>query len=153
MQGVNRVTLLGHLGSDPEVKYTPQGVPIATVSLATSESWTGKDGQKQERTEWHRLCFWRKLAETVGQYCHKGSLIYVEGKLQTRSWDDAQGNKKYMTEIVCHDMKMLDKAGSQEAGDLAGEASLGPPSRHQPAGGGGAAFADDDDIPFAPSIH
>lgn len=146
--GVNKVILIGNLGSDPEVKYTPQGVPVATVSIATSESWTGKDGQKQEKTEWHRLTFWRKLAEIVGQYCRKGSMVYVEGKLQTRSWEDANGQKKYMTEVVCHDMKMLDKAG--DAGELSGEAAGGPPAGHSAPAGGGYA---DDDLPFGPSIH
>ncbi|MXW77884.1 MAG: single-stranded DNA-binding protein, partial [Gemmatimonadetes bacterium] len=99
-RGVNKVILIGNLGSDPEVKYTPDGVPVANFSLATNESWNDKDGQRQERTEWHRLVLWRRQAEVAQQYLKKGAKIYVEGKLQTRSWDDQSGQKRYMTEVV-----------------------------------------------------
>ena len=120
--GVNKVILVGNMGSDPEVKYTPSGVPVVNFSLATSESWTDKSGERQERTEWHRLVLWRKLAEIAGQYLKKGSKIYVEGKLQTRSWDDPNGQKRYTTEVVVNDMQMLDSRGgdpsiSMQSGD------------------------------------
>ena len=106
--GVNKVILIGNLGADPELKYTPSGVPVVNFSLATSESWTDKSGERQERTEWHRIVLWRKLAEIAGQYLRKGSKLYVEGKLQTRSWDDQSGQKRYTTEVVVNDMQMLD---------------------------------------------
>ena len=114
--GVNKVILIGNLGSDPEVKYTPSGVPVANFSLATTETWSDKSGERQERTEWHRLVLWRKLAEIAGQYLKKGGRLYVEGKLQTRSWDDQNGQKRYTTEVVVDDMQMLDsRSESAEA--------------------------------------
>lgn len=153
-RGVNKVILIGNLGSDPEVRYTPDGAPVANVSLATSESWNDRNtGERQERTEWHRLVLWRKLAEIAGQYLKKGAKIYVEGKLQTRSWDDQGGQKRYTTEIVVNDMQMLDSRG--EGGDSGGRdagysdrpASGNPGPASQPAAppppGG-----DDDDLPF-----
>lgn len=103
--GVNKVILIGNLGNEPEVKYTTNGVPVVSVSLATNESWTDRNGERQQRTEWHRLVFWRKLAEIVGQYLRKGSKVYVEGRLETRSWDDQSGQKRYTTEIVVNDMQ------------------------------------------------
>jgi len=106
-RGVNKVILLGNLGNDPEVRYMPNGDAVANVSLATSESWKDQSGAQQEKTEWHRLVFYRKLAEIVGHYIKKGSRIYVEGKLKTRKWQDQQGNDKYTTEITVTDMQML----------------------------------------------
>jgi single-strand DNA-binding protein len=153
-RGVNKVILIGNLGSDPEVKYTPNGAPVANFSLATNESWNDKDGQRQERTEWHRLVLWRKLAEIAQQYLKKGAKIYVEGKLQTRSWDDQSGQKRYMTEVVVNDMQMLDSrgegggSGDRDAGYSdrpAGGQNVGPaaqPDAPPPPGG------DDDDLPF-----
>ena len=106
---VNKVILIGNLGSDPEVKTTPGGALVANFSLATSESWTDKNtGEKQEKAEWHRLVLWRRLAEIASQYLNNGAKIYVEGKLQTRSWDD-NGQKRYMTEVV---VDQLEKLGS-----------------------------------------
>ena len=96
---VNKVIILGRLGQDPELKYTPGGAAVCNFSLATSENWTDKSGQKQEKTEWHRIVVWGKLAELCNQYLTKGRQAFVEGKLQTRSWDDNNGQKKYMTEI------------------------------------------------------
>lgn len=96
---VNKVIVLGRLGQNPELKYTPSGVAVCNFSLATSENWTDKNGQKQERTEWHRVVVWGKLAELCNQYLSKGRQAYVEGSLQTRSWDDKNGNKRYTTEI------------------------------------------------------
>ena len=145
--GVNKVILIGNLGADPEVRYTPDGVPVANFSLATSESWNDRtSGEKQERTEWHRLVLWRKLAEIAGQYLKKGSKIYVEGKLQTRSWDDQSGQKRYATEVVVNDMQMLD---SRNDGSGGGAASRDPgpatqPEYGPPPGGGN----EDDDLPF-----
>ena len=147
--GVNKVILIGNIGSDPEVKYTASGAPVANFSLATSESWTDKvSGQKQERTEWHRLVLWRKLAEIAGQYLKKGSKIYVEGRLQTRSWDDPNGQKRYMTEVVVDDMQMLDGRGGDVgfSGDT-GHPGAGAPSSSDAGPPGGAPMADDD-LPF-----
>ena len=151
-RGVNKVILIGNLGSDPEVRYTPDGVPVANFNLATSESWNDRNtGERQERTEWHRLVLWRKLAEIASQYLKKGSRIYVEGKLQTRSWDDQSGQKRYTTEVVVNDMQMLDsrgEGGSRDAGYSdrpAGGQNVGPaaqPDAPPPPGG------DDDDLPF-----
>ncbi|MBW1887461.1 MAG: single-stranded DNA-binding protein [Deltaproteobacteria bacterium] len=110
MAGVNKVILVGRLGRDPEVRYTPNGVAIANFSIATSEEWKDKDtGEKQERTEWHRIVAWRRLGEICGEYLHKGSQVYIEGRLQTRDWEDRDGNKRYTTEIVAQNMQMLGK--------------------------------------------
>ncbi len=106
-KGVNKVVLLGNLGNDPEIRYMPNGTAVANLSLATSESWKDQQGQVQERTEWHRLTMYRKLAEIAGEYLKKGSQIYVEGKLQTRKWQDQQGQDRYTTEIVVEEMQML----------------------------------------------
>jgi len=114
--GVNKVILIGNLGADPEVKYTPDGAPVANFNMATSESWTNKSGERQERTEWHRIVMWRKLAEIAGQYLRKGSKIYVEGKLKTRTWEDQSGQKRYMTEVEVNDMQMLDSRGDSGGG-------------------------------------
>ena len=110
---INKVMLIGNLGSDPELRFTPSGVQVANFSLATTESWTDKSGERQERAEWHRIVLWRRLAEVAGQYLKKGSKIYIEGKLQTRSWEDQSGQKRYTTEVVANSMEMLD--GGQAA--------------------------------------
>lgn len=114
---VNKVILVGNLGRDPELKHLPSGQPICQFSIATSESYTDKAGQKQEKTEWHRIVAWEKLAEVCGKYLGKGSKVYVEGKLQTREWDDKDGVKRYQTEIVAHKVKFLSekKAGAPAA--------------------------------------
>ncbi|MFZ7111855.1 MAG: single-stranded DNA-binding protein [Desulfatiglandales bacterium] len=110
MASVNKVILVGNLGADPELKYTPSGRPVASFRIATTEQWTGKDGQKEERTEWHRIVAWAKLGEICGEYLRKGSQVYIEGKLQTRSWEDKDGNKRYTTEINAQTMQMLGTA-------------------------------------------
>ncbi len=138
--GVNKVILVGHLGADPEMRYTGNGVPVANLRLATSESWKGKDGQKEERTEWHRVVVWSKLAELAGQYLTKGRQIYVEGRLQTRSWDDKDGNKRYTTEVVANNIQFL---GSR---DGAGTGKDMPPDLPPPPDMSGP--GSDDDIPF-----
>ena len=117
MRSVNRVVLLGNLGGDPELKTTPAGVSVATFSLATNESWTDKNsGEKQEKVEWHRIVVWRKLAEVCNEHLQKGSKVYLEGKLQTRTWDDNNGQKHYMTEVIAHDIVFLDRAGEGGGG-------------------------------------
>jgi len=112
-RGVNKVTLIGNLGNDPEVRYSNNGNAVANVSLATAESWRDKDsGEQQERTEWHRIVFFGRLAEIVSEYLHKGSQIYVEGRLQTNKWQDKEGNDRYTTQIVANEMQMLGSRGS-----------------------------------------
>jgi len=108
---VNKVILLGYLGADPDCKVTPTGVSVATISVATNEVWKDKEGNKKEETDWHRCVIWRKLAEIAGQYLHKGSRVYLEGKQKTRSWEDKDGIKRYVTEVVVDNFKMLDTKG------------------------------------------
>ena len=108
MSGVNKVILVGRLGQDPEVRYTPSGDAVANFSIATSEEWTDKNtGEKKERTEWHRIVAWRRLGEICGEYLSKGRQVYIEGRLQTRSWDDRDGNKRYTTEIIANEVQFL----------------------------------------------
>jgi single-strand DNA-binding protein len=112
MYGLNRVQLIGHLGQDPELKYTGSGAAVVNFSLATNENYKDANGQLVERTEWHRLVAYRKLAELFAEYLKKGSKVFMEGKLQTRSWDDKDGNKRYTTEIIVEDFIFLDSKGS-----------------------------------------
>ncbi|VAW39026.1 Single-stranded DNA-binding protein [hydrothermal vent metagenome] len=114
MAGVNKVILVGRLGADPEIRYTPSGAAVANFTLATSENWKDKDGNKQEKTEWHRIVAFAKLAEICGQYLNKGKQIYIEGRIQTRQWEDRDGNKKYTTEIVANQMQMLGSPGQNQ---------------------------------------
>ena len=140
-KSVNKVILVGNIGQDPEVKYTPSGVPVARVSLATNERFKDKNDQWQERTEWHSIVAWQRLAEIVGEYVRKGAKLYVEGKLQTTSWQDRQsGERKYRTEIVARDLVLL---GSREDGrNPAPEVSGGD------SDAGPAPAIVDDEIPF-----
>ncbi|MGR9090904.1 MAG: single-stranded DNA-binding protein, partial [Gammaproteobacteria bacterium] len=116
-RGVNKVTLIGNLGADPEVRYTSNGSAVANIRLATAESWRDKEsGEQQERTEWHRVVFFSRLAEIVGEYLKKGSQVYIEGRLQTRKWQDRDGNDRYTTEIVANDMQMLGGRGGAAGG-------------------------------------
>lgn len=118
-KSVNKVILIGNLGKDPEVKYTPQGTPVAKLALATNERYKDKEGQWQDRTEWHNVVLWQRLAEIAGEYLKKGSKVYIEGRLQTRSWEDKQTNqKKYMTEVVANDLVLL--GGRGEAAESSG---------------------------------
>lgn len=135
-RGVNKVILVGNLGADPEMKYTPSGTPICTFRLATSETFKDRDGNQQERTEWHRVVAWSKLAEICGQYLAKGRQVYIEGSIRTRSWDDNDGNKRFMTEIVARDVQFLGGGAGGGSGSGGGGDFGGPP----PLG--------DDDIPF-----
>ncbi len=112
-RGINKVILIGHVGGDPEVRYMPNGNAVATISLATTESWKDKQtGEKQERTEWHRVVCFNRLGEIVGEYVRKGSKLYIEGSLRTRKWQDPQGQDRYTTEIVAADIQMLDSKGT-----------------------------------------
>ena len=148
-RGVNKVILVGNLGQDPEVKYMPSGDAVANVSLATTESWKDKQtGEQVEKTEWHRLVFFKRLAEIAGEYLRKGSQVYVEGNLQTRKWQDKSGNDRYTTEIRVRDMQMLGGRG----GDAGGGGFQGGGRQSAPAAQPSAAPQPepefDDDIPF-----
>ena len=112
----NLVILIGNLGDDPTVRYTQSGAPVASFRVATTERWKGQDGQMQEQTEWHSIVAWKRLAEICGEHLHKGSRVYIEGKLQTRKWQDQNGNDRYSTEIVAREMKMLSPKGEGSAG-------------------------------------
>jgi len=166
MASINKAILIGHLGKDPEVRYMPNGRAVANVPMATSDSWKDRTtGERQERTEWHNLVFYSPLAEIVGQYLRKGSLVFVEGRLQTRKWQDKNtGQDRYMTEIIANEMKMLDKKGDRAGGSVpfgpqgsGGDytpASRSPAPAAQPSSspqGGPDNDGFDDDIPFAHS--
>ena len=117
MAGVNLVIILGNLGNDPEVRYMPNGEPVANISIATSETWSDKNtGEKREKTEWHRVTAYRKTAEIIGQYTRKGSKLYVEGKLQTRKWTDNNGVDRYITEIIADSVQLLDSRRDDQGG-------------------------------------
>ncbi|MBN2689961.1 MAG: single-stranded DNA-binding protein [Gammaproteobacteria bacterium] len=117
-RGVNKVILIGNLGNDPEVRYTPNGSAVANISLATSESWRNKQsGDLEERTEWHRVVFFNRLAEIVGEYLHKGSKVYIEGSIRTRKWQDKTGVDRYTTEVIASEMHMLDSKGGSGSFD------------------------------------
>lgn len=120
-RGVNKVIIVGNLGQEPETRYMPSGGAVTNISIATSESWKDKSsGQMQERTEWHRVVFFNRLAEIAGEYLKKGSKVYIEGSLRTRKWQDQSGSDRYTTEIVANEMQMLDSRGSGQAGDTGG---------------------------------
>ncbi len=142
MSGVNKVIVIGRLGTDPEIKTVSENNTVARLSVATSESWNGRNGQKQERTEWHRIVVWGKLAELCGKYLSKGRQVYIEGRLQTRSWEDQQGQKKYTTEIVANTVQFLgggEKTSQSAAHDAdSGTQSFGP----EPS------FDSNEEIPF-----
>lgn len=136
-RSINKVILIGNLGQDPEVRYTSTGVAVATFSLATNESYKDQDGNLQDKTQWHNIVAWRKLAEICGEYLKKGSRIYIEGKIQYRQYDDKNGIKRYVTEIVADQMMMLDSKGTTQ--NSGGEVSL-PPVEPQ--------SEKEDDLPF-----
>jgi len=129
---VNKVVLVGRIGRNPEIKYLQSGAPVANFSVATSETWKDKNGAKQEKTEWHNIIAWNKLAEICGEYVTKGMMVFIEGKLQTRSWEDKNGGKRQTTEIVAETIKMLGGGKPKET----------------PQESGGAPAAEDQDIPF-----
>lgn len=143
MRGVNKVIIIGTCGKDPETKYMPSGGAVTNISIATNETWKDKQtGEKQEKTEWHNIVFFNRLAEIAGEYLKKGSQVYIEGKLQTRKWQDKQGNDRYTTEIIANELQMLGKVESKPTWQ--GDTNHG--------GGGSQNAADDvdfdDDIPF-----
>ena len=142
-RGVNKVILIGSLGNDPEVKYMPNGNAVANISIATSESWKDKNtGEQVEKTEWHRVIFFRRLAEIVGEYLKKGSKIYIEGKLQTRKWQDKNGKDNWTTEIIAQEMQMLDSRSNDSA------SSGSAPAQQSPSSAPPVNNDFDDDIPF-----
>jgi len=153
-RGINKVILIGNLGADPETRAMPSGTTVANLRVATSESWRDKQtGEQQERTEWHRVAFFGRLAEIAGEYLRKGSQVYIEGSLRTRKWQDKQGNERYSTEIVGNDLQMLgSRAGAGGAASSPASAGAGsagsPPYAEESAGGGGRSEEFDDDIPF-----
>lgn len=146
---VNKVILLGRLGQDPELKYTPGGTPVCNFSLATSEAWTDKGGQKQEKTEWHRIVVWGKLAELCNQYLSKGRQAFVEGRLQTRAWDDKDGNKRYTTEILANTVQFIGGATAGASNNVGVDSSYAQAPAREPEYqiASDASFAADD-IPF-----
>src|SRR5512146_412759 len=155
-KSVNKVILVGHLGKDPEVKYTPSGTAVASFSIATSERFKDKDGNWQDRTEWHNIVLWQRLAEIAGEYLKKGRLVYIEGRLQTRSWDDKNtGEKKYRTEVVGNDLVLLG-GGQREGGDESGFTRSKPAAarggdnfdQRGPDDAAASTQITDDDIPF-----
>lgn len=153
MASVNKVILVGNLGRDPETRYLPDGGAVTNVSVATTDTWKDKSGEKQERTEWHRVAFFGKLAEIAGEYLKKGSQVYVEGGLRTRKWQDKEGKERSTTEIIADRMQMLgSRSGSGEPmarEPKAASESGGDGGKPAPKKGGGASFDDmDDDIPF-----
>ena len=153
MASVNKVILIGNLGKDPETRYMPNGDAVTNITLATTETWKDKNGEKQEKTEWHRVTFYRKLAEIAGEYLKKGRPVYVEGRLETRKWTDKAGVERYTTDIIASDMKMLGTrpgSGSYEGGERE-ESSYapGPSSSSKAPARSSTGFDDmDDDIPF-----
>ncbi len=165
MASVNKVILIGNLGRDPETRYMPNGEAVTNITIATTESWKDRtSGERQEKTEWHRVTFYRRLAEIAGEYLKKGSQVFVEGRLETRKWTDKEGKERYTTEIIASEMKMLGSrsgagAPSYDAGEEGGGApmsssrpaprsSSGGAAKSAPAKGPGGIADMDDDIPF-----
>lgn len=150
--GVNKVILIGHLGADPDMRYTPSGAGVCELRVATSESWKDKNGQRQERTEWHRVVVWGKTAEICAKYLAKGRQVYIEGRIQTRSYDDKEGQKRYITEVIANDVQFLSSGRDGGGGGGRRGADDGPPPPEPDFGGGGGGGygggSPDDDIPF-----
>ena len=155
--GVNKVILVGNLGKDPEVRYTPSGQAVANFNIATNENWTDKQGQKQERTEWHRIVVWGKVAELCGEYLSKGRQVYIEGRLQTREWTNKEGAKQYTTEVVANPVGGVvflsggDRGNRGVKGSSAPADDFGapPPGLDEaPSGGPSPSKGGEDDIPF-----
>jgi single-strand DNA-binding protein len=142
---INKAILIGNLGADPEIRYTQSGTQVATFRIATTERWKGQDGQMQENTEWHKIVAWGKLAETCGEYLNKGSRVYIEGKIQTRKWQDQNGNDRYTTEIVAREMKMLSPRGSLATTAQGAGGSYQEPNYPEPPQGFGGTG---EDVPF-----
>lgn len=143
---INKAILIGNLGADPEIRYTQSGTQVATFNLATTERRKGQDGQIQESTEWHRIVAWQRLAEICGEYLHKGSRVYIEGKIQTRKWQDQNGVDRYTTEIVAREMKMLSPRGGESGSGSSSGSGYDNSFPEPPSGfmGGGTG----EDVPF-----
>ncbi|AEJ01214.1 single-strand binding protein [Nitrosomonas sp. Is79A3] len=154
MASVNKVILIGNLGKDPETRYMSNGDAITNITIATTDTWKDKNGEKQEKTEWHRVTFYRKLAEIAGEYLKKGKPVYIEGRLETRKWTDKSGVERYTTDIIANDMKMLGSGGRSDRGDSGNDDGFEQSRSSAPAGSksrtpAGTGFDDmDDDIPF-----
>jgi len=144
MSGVNKVILVGNLGSDPELRHTPSGTTVANFRVATNEVFTNRNGERNERTEWHRIVAFGRLAEICGQYLKKGKQVYLEGRIQTRDWEDQTGNKRYTTEVVATQMVMLGRAGDASYTADADVQQSPPDETQAPEAGAG----EDDDLPF-----
>ena len=147
MSSLNKIMLIGNLGKDPEIRYTPEGTPVANFSIATSENWTDKSGSRQEHTEWHTIVAWNRLADLAKKYLSKGRQVYIEGRIRTREWNDRDGNKRRTTEVVATQMVLLgSRSQSMEAGiqpmDMATRSDTGPEDSFVDSG------ITDDDIPF-----
>jgi single-strand DNA-binding protein len=143
---INKVILIGRLGKDPEIRSTPSGTSVARFSMATDERFTDRNGEKQERTEWHNIVAWGKLAEICGQYLKKGKLIYIDGSIRTDSWDDKEtGVKKYRTEIVANTMKMLDRKGDEGGG---GGGAFAGAAKKSGSTAGAETMDEDEEVPF-----
>ncbi|WP_456413187.1 single-stranded DNA-binding protein [Thiolapillus sp.] len=152
-RGINKVILIGNLGKDPETRYMPSGGAVTNITVATSESWKDKQtGEQQERTEWHRVVFFNRLAEIAGEYLKKGSKVYIEGSLRTRKWQGNDGQDRYTTEIVANEMQMLDSRGAGGSAEFSRSApnsgQAGSQGGNAPQAAGGAAGDFEDDIPF-----
>ncbi len=150
MAGVNKAIIVGNLGGDVELRFTPSGKAVANFNVATSESWTDKDGSRKEQTEWHRIVVWGKTAELCGEYLRKGRQVYLEGRIQTRDWKDKDGNKRFTTEIIASQVTFLG-GGRGEGGHGAqggSDAQSGGHDHEPPAGGGFSGGITDDDVPF-----
>jgi len=146
---INKAILIGRLGKDPEVRSTAGGQTVCRFSIATDEKFTDRNGEKQERTEWHNIVAWGKLGEICGQYLRKGKLVYIDGSIRTDSWDDKEtGQKKYKTEIVAQNMKMLEKRGEDEGGSYSGGGSYAGAARKSGGPAPAPELQDDDEVPF-----
>jgi single-strand DNA-binding protein len=156
MAGVNRAILIGNLGADPELRHTPNGMAVANFNIATTEQWTAKNGERSERTEWHRIVCWGRLAEICQQYLTKGRQVYIEGRIQTRQWEDRDGNRRYTTEIIAQNLQMLGRPGERTEVPAGGPTFESEPYADATAGAGagaGAAMGNlagggEDDVPF-----
>jgi len=148
MASVNKVILIGNLGKDPELRYTPGGAAVVNFPIATNERWKDKNGQPQERTEWHNIVLWGRLAEVANDYLKKGSSVYIEGRLQTRSWEDRDGNKRYTTEVVGNQMQLLGRGEAVAGGRTPGERPEGTSEPEIKPEEGKGTDQVDDDLPF-----
>ncbi len=148
MASVNKVILLGNLGADPELRYTNSGTAVANFRIATNERWTDRNGESQERTEWHNIVAWAKLGEICGKYLKKGKPVFIEGRLQTRSWEDQSGNKRYTTEIVAQTMQMLGRAGDAPEAAASWDSQPSSPAPQGVPDIPVGSSASDDDLPF-----